>query len=161
MVLTPQFIVGEKVFVENITKGSAGTGFNSPDNGFQFFDVVTYNNTDPAKVEFKLPASASNPGIADTGGQNFASIIKLSDYPQFAASQKSSEFRTGEKLAVQINANPLTFSATGSLVLDNRPDEFIKIEGSYEFKVGDVIREKIQEQLQLLTILKIIKEDLQ
>ena len=137
---TPQFTVGEKVFVENIKKGSAGTGFNSPDNGFEFFEVITYNNTDPAKLEFKLPASATNPGVADTSGQNFASVVKFSSYPQFIATQKSSEFRTGEKLAVQINANPLTFSGTGSLVLDNRPDEFIKIEGSYEFEVGDVIR---------------------
>ena len=137
---TPQFVVGEQVFVENITKGSAGTGFNSPDNGFEFFEVVTYNNTDPAKLEFKLPASTTNPGVADTSGQNFASVVKFSSYPQFIATQKSSEFRTGEKLAVQINDNPLTFSATGSLVLDNRPDEFIKIEGSYEFEVGDTIR---------------------
>ena len=105
---TPQFVVGEQVFVENITKGSAGTGFNSPDNGFEFFEVVTYNNTDPAKLEFKLPASATNPGVADTSGQNFASVVKFSSYPQFISTQKSSEFRTGEKLAVQINANPLT-----------------------------------------------------
>ena len=137
---TPQFVVGEQIFVENITKGTTGTGFNSPDNGFVFFNVVEYNNTDPAILKFELPASASNPGVADTGAQNFASIIKFSNYPRFVATQKSSEFRTGEKLAVQINSNPLTFSATGSIVLDNRPDEFIKIEGSYEFEVGDIIR---------------------
>ena len=38
-----QFVVGEKIFV-NIGIGT-GNGFNSPDNGFEFFEVVEYNNT--------------------------------------------------------------------------------------------------------------------
>ena len=51
--------------------------------------------------------------------------------------QKSSEFRTGEKLAVKINN---AFVSTGLIVIDNRPDEFIKLEGRYEVFVGDIIR---------------------
>ena len=133
---TPQFVVGEKIFVENIGIGTTGNGFNSPDNGFEFFEVVEYNNTDPAILKFRLPVTATNPGIADST-QNFATIIKFNDYPKFSALQKSSEFRTGEKLAVKINN---VFVSTNLTVIDNRPDEFIKIEGRFDVKVGDVIR---------------------
>ena len=133
---TPQFLVGEKVFVENITKGATGNGFNSADNGFKFFNVIEYNNTDPAIVKFELPNTATNPGVADLT-QKFATLIKFSEYPQFATTQKSSEFRTGEKVAVKVNNN---FISTGLIVIDNRPDEFIKIEGRYDIKVDDIIR---------------------
>ena len=133
---TPQFIAGEKIFVENIGIGTTGDGFNSSDNGFKFFNVVEYNNTDPAIVKFELPETATNPGIADTV-QKFATIIKFSHYPKFNITQKSSEFRTGEKVSVRKNN---VFVSTELIVIDNRPDEFIKLEGNYELKVGDVIR---------------------
>ena len=94
------------------------------------------NNTDPAIVKFELPKTATNPGVA-ASTQNFATLIKFSDYPKFTTTQKTSEFRTGEKLAVKVNN---VFISTGLLVIDNRPDEFIKIEGRYEVIVGDVIR---------------------
>ena len=132
----PQFTAGEQVFVENIGIGTTGIGLNSADNGFIFFDVIEYNNTDPAIVKFKLPSTNTNPGIA-ASTQNFATIIKFTDYPQFNTTQKTSEFRTGEKLAVKINN---AFVTTGLIVIDNRPDEFIKIEGKFEVKVGDTIR---------------------
>ena len=133
---SPQFTAGEKIFVENIGIGTTGDGLNSADNGFVFFDVVEYNNTDPAIVKFELPETATNPGIA-ASTQNFATIIKFSDYPKFTTTQKTSEFRTGEKLAVKVNN---VFISTGLIVIDNRPDEFIKIEGGYEVIIGDVIR---------------------
>ena len=133
---SPQFTAGEQVFVENIGIGTTGNGFNSSDNGFVFFDVIEYNNTDPAIVKFKLPSTATNPGIA-ASTQNFATIIKSTDYPEFKITQRTSEFRTGEKLAVKVNN---AFISTGLIVIDNRPDEFIKIEGKYEISIGDVIR---------------------
>jgi hypothetical protein len=133
---TPQFTAGEQIFVENIGIGTTGNGFNSADNGFVFFNVTEYNNTDPAIVKFELPKTSTNPGVA-ASTQNFATLIKFSDYPKFTTTQKTSEFRTGEKLAVKVNN---VFISTGLLVIDNRPDEFIKIEGRYEVIVGDVIR---------------------
>ena len=132
----PQFTAGEQIFVENIGIGTTGNGFNSADNGFVFFNVVEYNNTDPAILKFELPETATNPGVA-ASDQSFASIIKYEDYPRFSLTQKSSEFRTGEKLAVKINN---AFVSTGLIVIDNRPDEFIKLEGRYEVFVGDIIR---------------------
>ena len=133
---TPQFVAGEKIFVENIGIGTTGNGFNSADNGFQFFNIIEYNNTDPAIVKFELPETATNPGIADTV-QKFATIIKFSQYPKFNTTQKSSEFRTGEKISVRKND---VYISTELIVLDNRPDEFIKLEGNYDIKIGDVIR---------------------
>ena len=133
---TPQFIAGEKIFVENISKGSTGDGFNSADNGFVFFNVVEYNNTDPAILKYELPESSTNPGVADLV-QKFATVIKFSQYPKFKTTQKSSEFRTGEKLAIKKNN---VFVSTELIIIDNRPDEFIKIEGDFEIKVGDIIR---------------------
>ena len=134
---TPQFTTGEKVFVENIGNTSTtGDGFNSSDNGFVFFNVVEYNNTDPAIVKFELPSTATNPGVAETV-PNFATIIKFEDYPEFDVVQKSSEFRTGENLAVEKNSK---FIKTDLTVIDNRADEFIKVEGSFDIKVGDKVR---------------------
>ena len=133
---TPQFVAGEKIFVENISKGTTGDGFNSADNNFEFFNVVEYNNTDPAILKYELPETATNPGVADLV-QKFATVIKFSQYPKFNITQRSSEFRTGENISIKINN---VFVSTELIVIDNRPDEFIKLEGNYEIKIGDIIR---------------------
>ena len=69
-------------------------------NGFEFYNVVEYNNTDPAILKYELPETATNPGVADLV-QKFATIIKFSQYPKFNTTQRSSEFRTGEKISVR------------------------------------------------------------
>ena len=98
--------------------------------------MVEYNNTDPAILKFELPEGATNPGVADLV-QKFATVIKFSQYPKFNTTQRSSEFRTGEKISVRKNN---VYVSTELTVIDNRPDEFIKIEGNYDLKVGDIIR---------------------
>ena len=37
-------MAGEKIFVENIGIGTTGNGFNSADNGFQFFNIIALLN---------------------------------------------------------------------------------------------------------------------
>ena len=47
------FAVGDKVFVEGIVNIlSEGDGFNSADNKYNFYDVIGYTNSNPAKLVF-------------------------------------------------------------------------------------------------------------
>ena len=58
------FSVGEQIFVEGINKnGIGGSGFNSEDYGFRFFEVISYENLIPetkfsvaglTNVQFKI-----------------------------------------------------------------------------------------------------------
>ena len=81
---TPPFSVNEEVFVEGLQKfGDTGTGFNSVDNGFNFFKVSAVNNINPATVSFDISPFTSNAGIAKTIQNSFGSLISRNDYPQF------------------------------------------------------------------------------
>ena len=45
--------MGDKVFVEGIVNIlNLGDGFNSADNKYNFYDVIAYSNTNPAKLVF-------------------------------------------------------------------------------------------------------------
>ena len=120
----PPFAAGEKIFVEGIQKyGTEGDGFNSTDNGYKFFTVSTMNNTNPATVEFSLSGIATNPGIAKTTQNSYASIIGIGDYPDLRVTQEISKFSVGEKLLVHIGSSyvPVDLQVTEST------DEYIKI----------------------------------
>ena len=77
------FAVGDKVFVEGIVHIlNQGDGFNSADNKYNFYDVIAYSNTNPAKLVFDASQFVTaNPGIAVTAQNSFASVIKKTNYP--------------------------------------------------------------------------------
>ena len=70
------FVVGDQVFVEGIINIlDQGDGFNSTDNKYNFFNVIAYSNTNPAKLVFDASQFVStNPGIAVTSQNSFASV---------------------------------------------------------------------------------------
>ena len=69
---TAPFSVDEEIFVEGLQKNDAtGTGFNSADNGFKFFKITAFNNTNPATVEFDLSSITTNVGVAVTSQNSF------------------------------------------------------------------------------------------
>lgn len=137
---TSVFEVGEKIFVEGIERiDNLGTGYNSPDNGFEFYTVSSYANSNPAVVEFNLTGISTNPGVAKTSQNSYASIVKFADYPQFKTIQGSSEFKIGERLAVLVNNNYILTD----LVVTVSDDEFIKVQGLYDIFVGDKIKGEI------------------
>ena len=133
------FAVGDKIFVEGIQLDdpTAGTGYNSTDYGFDFLTISDYQNTSPAVLEFDLSGISTAIGIAKTNQQNYATITNFNKYPQFKTTQNTSEFIVGERLGVKENNN---FVLVDLNVLENNPDEFIKVTGSRDLVEGDIIR---------------------
>ena len=130
---TNPFTVGEQIFVEGITQnGIGGSGFNSEDYGFRFFEVISYENLIPAKLKFSVAGLTTNPGLADTTQGSFATIVKRSEYPVFKVTQGKSKFTQGEQIFV--NGQPTDLNVTTVL-----PD-YIKTSGKFQVKSGDTVR---------------------
>ena len=131
------FAVGDKVFVEGIVNIlDEGDGFNSADNKYNFFDVISYSNTNPAKLVFDASQFvSSNPGIAVTSQNSFASVIKKTNYPIFKVTQQARPFKVGEKIFTKEGDS---FVERDLVISDNLNDD-IKVFGTYELNVGDKI----------------------
>jgi hypothetical protein len=134
--ITNPFNIGDKVFVEGIQKFSTnGSGFNSSEYGYQFFTVSGYNNSGVlVKVEIDISNLTSNTGIAKTIQDSIGNIIKRADYPTFEVIQKSSPFIVGENLICN--------DIERDLIITNYNNSFIKVFGSYQLSVGEVIKGK-------------------
>ena len=143
------FNIGDEVFIEGIQKfGTDGSGFNSEDYGFKFFNVTNYDNSGSLyKVEIDISDLTTNTGIAKTIQDSVANIIKKSNYPSFEVAQISSPFIIGEKLICD--------NIETDLVIINYDDSFIKVFGSYELLEGQIITGK--ESGNVATIYKITK----
>ncbi len=144
---TNPFNIGDKVFVEGIQKQSAtGSGFNSEDYGYEFFTVSDYDNSDILdKVTFDISDLTANTGIAKVIQDSFASIVKYNDYPKFEVAQKLSYFRIGEKI--------ISNGVERDLIISNYENNFIKVYGTYNLSLGEVIIGK--ESGNIATISKI------
>jgi hypothetical protein len=130
------FNVGDEVFVEGIRKSSSdGSGFNSEDYGYSFFTVSDYNDSEILdKVVINISNLTNNTGIAKTVQDSFANIIKSTDYPSFQVVQKLSLFTIGEKL--------ISNNLERDLYIVDCDDTFIKVYGSYESSIGEILRGK-------------------
>jgi hypothetical protein len=134
---TSTFNVGEKIFVEGIQQyDTTGDGFNSTNYDYQFFTVTDYRNTNPAEVEFNLAGLSTNPGIAKTSQNSYASIVKYDDYPRFRVTQESSIFQVGENLLVLSNDQ---FVIIDLLVTESSSD-YIKVYGTYKLRFNETIK---------------------
>ena len=131
--ITSPFSSGDKVFVEGIEKiGSNGSGFNSEDYNYKFFNVDNYNNSGILdKVTIDITGLTTNTGIAKTIQDSTSSIIKSTDYPEFKVSQTSSFFNIGEKLSSK--------GVTRDLKIISTNNSFIKVFGSYSPSIGEII----------------------
>ena len=140
--ITPPFEVGDRIFVEGLQKQnvtdalgnvtSPGTGFNSTDNDYYFFEVVEYTNSNPAILKYNIGEYTDNAGTPVVIQTTFNSITKNSNYPVFKINRVPSLFFDGEKLYVNDVASDLNVE----LVRKN----FIKVTGDYEIKIGDRIK---------------------
>jgi hypothetical protein len=133
---TSPFNVGDKVFVEGIQKYSSdGSGFNSEDYAYQFFTVSDYIGGGILdKVVLNISNLTNNTGIAKTIQDSFANIIKSTDYPSFQIVQKLSQFNIGEKL--------ISNNLERDLYIVDCDNTFIKVYGSYEVSVGEILSGK-------------------
>ena len=142
---TAPFAAGEKVFVEGIQQYTdstitGGNGFNSPDNGYRFFEITTFSNTNPAELEYNLSGIATNPGVAKTTQNSYANIISISDYPTFTVTQTRSDFDLGEKLLALIGTDYVEVDLT---VTESNADS-IKVSedtpGAFNLVIGQLIK---------------------
>ena len=148
------FAVGDKVFVEGIVNIlNQGDGFNSADNKYNFYDVIAYSNTNPAKLVFDASQFVTaNPGIAVTAQNSFASVIKKTNYPVFEVTQSSRAFIKGEKVFTKVGDD---FIERDLIITENLNDT-IKVYGTYELSVGDQI---FGQNSGTLATIKILKEN--
>jgi hypothetical protein len=127
------FSVGDKVFVEGIQKFSTeGTGFNSEDYGYEFFTISSINTAGVLdSVTINISGLTTNTGIAKTIQDSVGNIVKSTDYPTFNVSQISSQFIIGEKL--------ISNNTERDLEISSYENSFIKVFGTYELSVGEII----------------------
>ena len=94
------FSVGDKVFVEGIQKSSIeGTGFNSEDYGYRFFEIDSINTVGVLDtITIDISEFTTNTGVAKIVQDSVGSIIKKTDYPSFNITTVLSKFIIGEKL---------------------------------------------------------------
>ena len=131
------FVVGDEIFVEGIEKYTTdGTGFNSSDYNYQFFNISLYENTNPAKLEFNISGLTTNPGLAKTYQSGYATIINKNVYPIFENIQTRSLFELGEQLYSDIGSG---FVERDVYITDSRRD-YIKIKGTYNPSKGERIK---------------------
>ena len=139
---TALFAAGDTVFVEGIEMvPGSGTGYNSEDYDYKFFQVLSYNDTSPAVLTFKVVGEdgvglTTNPGIAKTFQSGYATIINKNDYPDISVIQERSEFVENEALFVNTGTGFFKTDLTVALVRD----DYIKINGSYNVVKGDRIK---------------------
>ena len=139
--IIPPFVKGDEIFVEGIGKKSytdalgnvtsPGDGFNSTDHNYNFFRVLEYTNSNPAVLKYNIGDYTSNAGDELDAETNFTAIVKSQNYPEFSITRVPSLFFVEEFLKVN---NALT-----DLQVKVSDENFIKVIGDYEVKVGDVL----------------------
>jgi len=127
------FSVNDQVFVEGIQKFSTeGTGFNSEDYEYKFFKIDSINTAGVLdSVTINISGLTTNTGIAKTIQDSVGNIIKRTDYPTFNVTQIPSEFIVGEKL--------ISNNTERDLEISSYENSFIKVSGTYELSVGEII----------------------
>ena len=154
------FAVGDEIFVEGIqrvgevsigaTQGGIstnttveGTGYNSDDYNYQFFDVTDYVAGTQCVVTFSLAGLTTNPGIAKTFQSGYANVINKKKYPVIEPVQTRGVFELKETLIIDNIVTDLK-------VIEVRND-YIKIDGKFKIKKGDRIKGELSNVSALIT----------
>ncbi len=146
---TQPFAIGDQVYVEGIQRvGEAGigatqggistnttiegSGYNSDNYNYQFFNVDDYITGTQCILKFSTAGVTTNPGIAKTFQSGYATLINKKKYPVIEPVQSRGVFELKETLIVGNVITDLT-------VIEVRND-YIKIDGKYKIKKGDRIK---------------------
>jgi hypothetical protein len=131
------FVAGDQVLVEGIEKeGITGTGFNSEDYNYAYFPIISYQNTNPARVEYDISNLTTNPGIAKTIQSAFASIINKKNLPQFEITQEFALFNIGEQILTNVGSE----FVLRDLYITESTQDYIKVKGTYSLKEGEILK---------------------
>ena len=131
---TSPFKIGDQAFLEGIQNYSTtGTGFNSPDIGYRFYDVTNYETGSGLLDKVTLQnTSIVNAGLAKTDQGAAGTVINRDNYPVLEAIQERSVFSIGEEILVNgMKKNLFVSSIEESSVK-------IKVTGD-DIKVGDIL----------------------
>ncbi len=134
---TLPFKVGDKFFVEGIVN-EYGNGFNSADNDYKFYTIKSIPSSNPLKIECDLNGIASNPGLAKTD-QEFGTVIPFDWYPKFNPTIVEAEFMEDEVVLLFTN----DYYSDIGLSVDKVANNYVKLLGNYNLKVGDIIKGSI------------------
>ena len=154
------FAVGDEIFVEGIqrvgevsigsTQGGIstnttveGTGYNSDNYNYSFFDVTEYVAGTQCVVTFSLAGLTTNPGIAKTFQSGYANVINKKKYPVIEPVQTRGVFELKETLIVDNIVTDLK-------VIEVRND-YIKIDGKFKLRKGDRIKGELSNVSALIT----------
>lgn len=138
--ITPPLSIGDKVFIEGINKtSSSGSGFNSLDQGYVFFTVSGFLNTNPAIFTFNISQYTSNPGVPASFQSTLATAVKIEDYPQFRVHQNKKEFKVGESILVMDNDGSYYDS---ELIISEYNVDYVKVFGNGNLATNDIIKGK-------------------
>ena len=149
---TAPFAVGDKVFVEGIDVVSTGatiSGYNSPDNGYKFFTVTDYDNSNPVRVSIGLTDVTGYAGIAVTNSNGYGQLINKNNYPTFKVNQEPLDFILNEQLSVLKGDLYVLQDLYVSLSLNDQ----IKVKGTYDLVEGDQIRGRFSGTIALIKTL--------
>ena len=144
-----QFNTGDEVYIEGIQKDSSdGSGFNSEEYGYRFFEVTNYTTGSPYDlVEFSVAGLTTNTGIAKTIQDGSGILVNKTDYPTFEVSLKNTNFFVGEQLVFN--------NSVLDLVVVESEGNYLTVDGLYDLSVGQTIVGK--ESGNIATVDKIAK----
>ena len=133
--LNDPFSTGDRVFVEGIKKvGTAGSGFNSSDYGFNLLKVKKFEEQVNAKAQVTIDVTefTTDTGTSESNLTTFATVINESDYPKFEVTQNQASFILNEFITVNDEITDLKIT--------NIDLSSLKIFGSDKIKSGDIIK---------------------
>ena len=138
----PPFAVGDEIFVEGLRKQSftdtlgnvtsPGNGFNSEDNGYNFFRVVEFTNSNPAILKFNIGDLTTNAGTPQELQTGFTAVVKKQNFPTFKLNIEPGIFFLGEELTVN--------GVKTDLVTTVVEQGLVKVDGDYKVKLGDKLK---------------------
>jgi len=131
------FFVGGKVFVEGVGIASTGSGYNSPDYNYKFFEVtaIDANIGGIGSITYKLDSSVSNPGTYVTT-RSSARVIPFEDFPIFNPILRKNDFSIDEEVVIT-NVNETKYGKVSSW--DNK-NKVLKINSSKEILINDSVK---------------------
>lgn len=131
------FVVGKKVFIEGIGISSEGTGYNSPDYNFKFFEIT---DVDPniggiGSVTYQLDSTVTNPGTYVTT-KSSGRIIPFEDFPIFTPNLKRNNFSINEDVVI---TNVLD-TKNGKVSSWDNSNKILKVNSTKEVNIGDTVK---------------------
>ena len=142
---TYPFVIGKKIYVENIGIGSTGSGYNSSDYSYEPF-VITGVNTNPGggngTVSYKLDTLVTNPGIF-SGPSSSGRVIPFEDIATFNISIKPNQFSVGEIVS--------TGDKVGTVVGWNEDNKYLKVLSNDKFEISESINGRSSKSIAFIT----------